>query len=171
MVNWSKSGLYQLPLRSWSSMPIMENSSLLFSSCHLKLVILGNNRLLLENSQLFAKITSKKLTFVPEQPVTCQNCKLLMTREILPVTIFKIVDSRRSGPKGPSSKAPITPTNLQNIRHWVCRIALVLSSSSVKSNMFPVSFALRNSKLQSQTQEIYGWAETDIFGASLWWQN
>ena len=43
------------------AMPVTKNSSLLlFSSCHLKLAILENNRLLSENSWLFVKIWSKK---------------------------------------------------------------------------------------------------------------
>ena len=54
-------------------MSVMENSRLLFSSCHLKLIILENNRLLLENSKLFVKIASKKLTIFQQQPVIFQN--------------------------------------------------------------------------------------------------
>ena len=55
LVSWKKN----IRLRPWSSMPVTENSSLLFSSCHLKL---ENNRLLSENGPLFVKITSKKST-------------------------------------------------------------------------------------------------------------
>ena len=58
-------------------MPVTENSSLLFSPCHLELVILENNMRYLENIRFFAN-------------------KLQMTTEILPV-IFKIVNIRRSG--------------------------------------------------------------------------
>ena len=57
----------------WALIVYMENSSLLFSSCHLKLVILENNRLLLENNRLFVKITSKKLTIFQKKPVIFQN--------------------------------------------------------------------------------------------------
>ena len=55
-------GIEKKYLWPWSTLPVMENSSLLFSSCHLKLGILENNRLLSENSGLFVKITSKKVT-------------------------------------------------------------------------------------------------------------
>ena len=44
---------------------VMENSSLLFSSNHLKLLILENNRLLAENNQLFFKITTQKIDYFP----------------------------------------------------------------------------------------------------------
>ena len=41
-------------IRPWSSMPVTENSSLLFSSCHLEIIILGNSAHYLENSRFFA---------------------------------------------------------------------------------------------------------------------
>ena len=60
----------------WALIVYMENSSLLFSSCHLKLVILEKNRLLLENNRLFVKITSKKLTIFRHNRLLSKNRKL-----------------------------------------------------------------------------------------------
>ena len=43
----------------WSSMPVMGNSSLLFSCSHLQLAIFRQQPVMLENSWLFVKITGK----------------------------------------------------------------------------------------------------------------
>ena len=46
-------------IRPWLYIPVMENSSLLFSSCHLEVVILENCARYLENSPFFALLFSK----------------------------------------------------------------------------------------------------------------
>ena len=66
-------------------MPVTENTSLLFSSCHLAIAILVNKK---QKIGCFPSL--KKYTIF-------RNNKLYMTKVILPV-IFKIVDSKQSGP-------------------------------------------------------------------------
>ena len=119
-------------------MAVMDNSSLLFSSCHLKLVILGNNRLLLENSQLFVKITSKKST------------------------IFEITSSRRleennrllfsvTGINDQDLSVANKPILLQCVGHIFFWVALVSKILHVRGSLRPLCGSFKGFKVCSAT--------------------